>query len=75
MSSSIGRVATSTPSQPRTTLPFSLSWMTTFLAMFDGDGEADADIAAGRARGEDVAVDADDLAFHVDERAAASCRG
>ena len=38
-----------------------------------GDGEADADVAAaaGEARGHDAGVDADDLAPHVDERAAA----
>ena len=42
------------------------------LGHVDGDGEADADIAAG-AR-EDRAVDADDLARHVDERAARVAR-
>ena len=38
------------------------------LGHVGGDGEADADVPAGRR--EDVAVDADDLAPHVDQRAA-----
>jgi len=50
------------------TLPFSLSWVTTFLARLEGMAKPMADAAARG--GEDVAVDADDLALHVDQRAA-----
>ncbi len=41
-----------------------------FLSHVRGDGEADADAPAAHAPGQDVAVDADDLALHVDERPA-----
>ena len=58
-----------TPSQPRVTWPLLDQALHDGLGHVDGDGEADAHVAAGAAG--DGGVDADDLAVRVDQRAAA----
>ena len=59
---------TVTPSCARVTLPLVRSCSMTFFAMFDRNREADADVAV--VARQNLRVDADQLAFGVDERAA-----